>query len=347
LAEAEIEAARKKMQQDSWQKLKDDAFKNATPGKTPLPVPLPEVPLIGVLLQPAEIKARADYQALIDGFPDLALATEARLELAELLADRNEIAAAVKLLKETLDKEPSPELTDKVRVRLGACLYAQGDVKAALAQLMAVAQNPKSPLAGQAYYRAGECQIRLGEWAEAVKTLGVFRDQEPYKNLPGLTDHALLQLGFAHGKLNQWDQSRQAYEQLVARFGSSPWVSEARYGIGWAWQNQKNYDNAVNVYNEVIKATATELGARAQLQIGLCRLEQKRFAEAANALLIVHSTYDYPELNAVSLCEAARCLIEGKQPAQATRLLERVIKDHPESKWAEIAKERLETLKKG
>ncbi|MFL5240653.1 MAG: tetratricopeptide repeat protein [Gemmataceae bacterium] len=347
LAEAEIDAARKKIQQDLWQKVKEEAAKKAAPGKTPVPGPLPDVPLSAVRLQPAELKARSEYQALLDGFPDLPLAADARFELAELHADRSDWAPAVKLLKEALDKEPTPELTDRVRIRLGACLYGQGDAKAALVQFLAVAQNPKGPLAGQAYYRAGECQIQRGEWAETVKTLAVFRNQESFKNVPGLTDHALLQLGFAHGKLNQWDQSRQTYEQLIGRFGSSPWVAEARYGIGWAWQNQKNYDNAVNVYNEVIKATATELGARAQLQIGLCRLEQKRYAEAANALLIVHSTYDYPELNAVSLCEAARCLIEGKQPAQATRLLERVIRDHPESKWAEIAKERLESLKKG
>jgi TolA-binding protein len=302
----------------------------------------PKVPL-----QPAEVKARTEYQALIDSFPDLPLAADARFELAELHADRNENDAAIKLLKQALDKEPGPELTDKIRIRLGACLFTKGDAKAALTQFKAVAQNPKSPLAGQAYYRSGECQMQGGEWAEAVKSFAVFRDQEPFKNLVGLTDHALLQLGFVHGKLNQWDQSRQAYEQLISRFNQSPWANEARYGIAWAWQNQKQHDNAVGVYNEVVKATATELGARAQLQIGMCRLEQKRFPDAANAFLVVHSTYDYPELNVVSLCEAARCLIECKQPEQASRLLERVIKDHPESKWAEVAKTRLEALKKG
>jgi TolA-binding protein len=124
-------------------------------------------------------------------------------------------------------------------------------------------------------------------------------------------------------------------------------VHEARYGIGWAWQNLKQHDNAVNAYTQVSAATATEIGAKAQLQIGLCRLDQKRFPEAATALLIVPFTYDYPELSAIALCEAARTFVELKQHDQAEKLLLRVIKDHPNSKWAEVAKERLATLKKG
>ena len=63
-------------------------------------------------------------------------------------------------------------------------------------------------------------------------------------------------------------------------------------------QQQKNYDGAVNTYTQVTQRTAAEVGAKAQLQIGLCRLEQQRFNEAATALLVVPFTYDYPELSA-------------------------------------------------
>src|SRR5262249_17921854 len=162
-----------------------------------------------------------------------------------------------------------------------------------------------SPLVGQAHYRAGECLLQTGKWAEAVKHLALFRDQGPYQDLPGLTDRALLRLGHALAHLNQWDASRQAHERVVGRFGNGPWAQEARYGMGWAWQHQRNYDQAINTYNQVVAAGATETAARAQLQIGLCRLEQKRFAEAASALLVVTITYDHPELNAAALCEAA------------------------------------------
>jgi tetratricopeptide (TPR) repeat protein len=348
LAEAEVNAARAKMQADQWQKLKDEAAKKTPPGQTPPIVPQPEVPLKQVPLQPSEQRARAQYQAAFSALPDqpdLPLAWDARFELAELLAEREEFEPALKLLKEAMVKELSPELTDKIRLRLAACLAAKGDGKEALNYLQPITANPKSPLIAQAQYRAGECYLQLGQPAEAVKQLAVFRDQGPFQNLPGMTDRALLRLGHAHAYLKQWDQSRQAHEQVVNRFGNSPWVHEARYGIGWAWQTQKNYDNAVNAYQQVTAAVATELAAKAQLQIGLCRLEQKRYQEAATALLVVPFTYDYPELSAVALCEAARSFVEQKQTEQASRLLQRVLRDHPDSKWAQVAKERLETLK--
>jgi TolA-binding protein len=343
LGDAEAAAARAKLQKDRWEKLKDQLARKAPNGQ----VPMPEVPLSDVPLQTAEQKARADYRALIDSFPDLALAGDARFELAELHADRGDHDTAIKMLREGLDKEPPPKLTDKVRMRLGACLAAKGDNKAALAQFAAVYANAKSPHAAQAYYRAGECQLALGQPAEAVKLLAVFRDRGEFQNLPGVTDKALLRLGHALADLKQWDASRQAHEQVASRFPQSVWVHEARYGIGWAHQNQKRYDEAVNVYQQVANGTATEVGAKAQLQIGLCRLEQKRYAEAATALLVVPFTYDYPEWNAVALVEAARTFKELKQNDQATKLLERVIRDYPDSKWAEVAKERLAEIKKG
>jgi TolA-binding protein len=216
-----------------------------------------------------------------------------------------------------------------------------------LAHFLGVAGNAKSPWAAQAYYRAGECLLAQGQGAEAVKHLSLFRDRGEFQNLPGLTDRALLRLGQALGQLKQWEPSRQAHEQVVNRFGNSPWIHEARYGMGWAWQNQQQYDNAVNAYTQVTANTLTETAAKAQLQIGLCRLEQKRYSEAATALLVVPFSYDYPEWNAAALCEAARSFTELKQTEQAVRLLERVLRDHGNTPWAETAKQRLGALKKG
>jgi TolA-binding protein len=89
------------------------------------------------------------------------------------------------------------------------------------------------------------------------------------------------------------------------------------------------------------------LGARAQLNIGQCRLAQKRYPEAATALLVVPFTYDYPNLSALALLEASRAFAENKQADMAVRLLERVIQDHPDTEHAEAAKKRLAELKKG
>lgn len=339
LAEPEVAAAREKM--------REEAAKKDPKAGAPAVAALPDVPPSTVPLQPSEKKAQEQYQTLIAEFPDAAIATDARFELAEMHAQRDDFNPAIQLLNQALDREPSQELTDKIRLRLAALLAAKKDAKAALTQFDLVANNPKSPLAMQARYRAGECLLALNQPAEAVKRLIVFRDQPMFQNVPGVSDRALLRLGHALARQSQWDPSIQAHQLVIQRFPNSPWAAEARYGTGWAMQNKKDYDNAVNWYTQVANGTATELGAKSQLQIGLCRMEQKRYPEAAAALLVVPFTFDYPELSAAALCEAARANVEQKQPDQAEKLLRRVLKDYPKSKWAEVARERLEALKKG
>ena len=349
IADDEVATTRTRMRQELQRKLQDEANRKAAPGTKAPAVPLPEVPRASIPVQPAEDRAKAAYRRLIESFSDVLLGVEGRFELAEMLAERNDLDGAIKLLAEAIDKEPadkqpSAELMDKVRIRLGACLAAKKDYERALEKFEAVAGNPKSPLAAQGQYRAGECLLEMGEPARAVAKLAVFRDKPEFHNVPGVSDRALLRLGHALAASKQWDASRQALELLTQRFGNSPWVNEARYGIGWAYQNAKQYDPAVNAYNQVIANTANELAAKAHLQIGLCRLEQKRYGDAVATLLIVPFTFDYPDLSAVALCEAARALIADKKPEQAERLLRRVVKEYPQSEWAKVAQERLDAL---
>lgn len=346
LADAEVESAREKIRQERWQKLKDDVAKKTPQGQTPPAVPAPLVPLSAVPRQESETKVRTLYQTLLKEFADLEQYVDARFELAELLSEREEHAEAIKLLNDALDKEPSAELTDRIKLRLGACQAAKGDLKAALTQFQAIARNEKSPNRAQAIYRAGETLMAAKDYAEAEKFLKQIRDNGAFHNVPGVTDRAMLRLGHTYAQLKQWDLSRQAHEFVVGRFPQGPWAQESRYGMGWAHQNKNELDQAINNYIQVANATATELGARAQLNVGLCKLAQKKYAEASTALLVVPFTYDYPELSAVALLEAARAMAEDKQREKAVQLLKRLLRDHPESEPAKAAKTRLEELEK-
>jgi len=331
LAEPEIESARIAIAQENLKKLNLPSSKFA----------LPDVPIEKVPLQPSEKRARALYKTMIDQVGDINLATEARFELAELLSQRNEHDPALQLLNDVLDKEPSPEMTEKIRLRLGGILAAKGNLKGALTQFDAVASNPKSQLLGWAHYRAGEGLIQNQQYADAIKRLIIFRDHPSWNNVAGLTDRGLLRLGYAYSVGKSWDESRTAYERLVNQYPNSVWNDDARYGIGWALQQQKNYDGAANAYSIVAARTATDLAAKAQLQIGLCRMEQKRYLDAANAFLVIPTTYDYPELRAAALLEAGKAYVELNQREQANRQFERLLREFPDTPWADAAKEKL------
>lgn len=314
----------------------------AKAGPAAAKLPLPRVALHQTPVTPAEKKARDLYKSLIDQFGETPLSLDARFELAELQSQRNELDAAAALLNDVLDKEPNVDLTEKIRLRLGAVFLAKGNTKGAMAQFEAVARNPKSQNLGWALYRSGDVLIAEKQYPEAIKRLVTFRDNGQYQNIPGLSDRALLRLGHAYALQKAWPESYQAFERVAAAFPNSPWIDDARYGMGWALQQQKNHDAAVNNYLIVVGRTAAELGAKAQFQIGVCRLEQKRFPDAATAFLAVPTTYDYPELSAAALLEAATAYRESGNREQMVRLLERVTRDYPGTPFAEAAKERLE-----
>lgn len=353
IADTEIEAARAKLLDEALKKLQDQqkAIAGAAPaagaaaGLTNVPQQrLPEIAPHTIPVQPAEQAARDQYKALVAAKSDSPLSLVARLEFAELQSRRGELDPAIVLLNEALNLEPDAMLEPKLRLRLGTCLTAKNDHAGAAQQFSAVAADPKLPQAAEARYRAGEAFIQLKQWPKAIELLLPFRDQGPLQNVPGLSDRAVLRLGHAFALAGQWDQSRQSHEALVGRFPQSVWKHEARYGAGWAAQNQKQFDHAANLYQQVINETAAEIAAKSQYQLAMCRLEQKRLPEAATALLVVPFTYDYPDWSAIALLEASRVFQDMNQPQQSRRLLERVAKDYPNTDWAKTAQERLAAL---
>ncbi|HEY1190831.1 MAG TPA: tetratricopeptide repeat protein [Gemmata sp.] len=291
------------------------------------------------------------YVKLIEQFGDIALAVEARLELAELVSEKSP-DDAIKLLKaaaeqETIDKPIPPETTDRIRIRLGAALFEKKDYTAAMGQFDAVGNNEKSPHRAHGLYRSAECLLALGKPDDAQKKLVIFRDNGAFHNVAGVSDRALLRLGHALTQLKQWDASRQAFETVIARYGNNnTWAIDARYGIGWAFQNQGRFDDAVNAYALVTQATTDDRAARSHLQIGLCRAAQSRWVDAGKAFSTVYFGYDLPDLKFPAMLEHARTLVEEKKPDDAVKLLERVLKDAPkDSDWAKAAQERLDKIK--
>jgi TolA-binding protein len=306
-----------------------------------------------VPVQGAEEREFTAYRKLIEDFPDAAAAIDARFELAELLAERGQTDDAVKLLKDALDKEPtdkpvSPDLLERVRLRLGAALAAKKEFPAAAAQFDAVAANAKSPYLAQALYRSGECLVSAGEYEKAAEKLKIFRDKGEFHNVGGLSDRAMLRLGQALLGAKKWDEARQAFETTLQRFGNgNPFAADARYGVGLAQQGAGKLDEAVGTFQAVIAATTAEVAAKAQLQIGQCRLAQKKYAAAAAAFQLVAFTYDFPEVGYAATLEAARAFADDGKPAEAERVLAKLLKDAPkDSEWAKAAAERLGKLKK-
>lgn len=349
--QAEAELARQKARREALDKIVTRLPKPPA-GQTPPTILAPDVPLSAIPVQPGEAQAKDRYQKLIAAGPDRPLAIRARYELAEMVADRGDYDGAIELLNAALLAGPPQDLAERIRLRQAACFLGKGDGKTALAAVKPIAEinrpnlpYPQQQMIGEAKFIHAEAAIQQQDWKQAIELLKPFRDQDALRNIEGVSDRALLRLGQAFAKSEQWQESQRAFEAVVNRFPQSPWCEEARFGLGLAMQNQNRLDEAINTYSEVTRRTAAEVAARAQVHIGLTRIAQKKFPEATAALLAVPYTYDYPEWSAAACYEAARAYKEMQKPQEAATLLKRVVEQYPNTKSAPLAKAKLDELK--
>lgn len=266
----------------------------------------------------------------------------ATLELAELRAAAGDCAAAAQLL-EPLVKDGARDLPAQVAApalyRLGACAFEGKTFDEAVRWLDRFLQAYSDhPLAASASFFCGEANFQLGQHKQASEHLR--RVVESFPNDPAFGP-SLLRLGEALAALQYWDRSERSFERyLKDRADSEHWY-QAQFGVGWARENQGRPKEAIKAYEAVVERHQGPTAARAQFQIGQCLFEMKDYEAAVRALLKVDILYAYPEWSAAALYEAGRCFEHLGKLVEARRQFETVREKYKETRWAELATERL------
>ena len=152
---------------------------------------------------------------------------------------------------------------------------------------------------------------------------------------------SLLRLGECQAVMQHWTKSERAFATYLERFGNSEHWFQAQFGVGWARENQRRYDVAIEAYTTVAERHQGPTAARAQFQIGECLFAKKEYEPAVRALLKVDVLYAYPEWSAAALYEAGRCFEHLSKPAEARDQFTRVTETYGDTKWAKMATQRL------
>jgi TolA-binding protein len=295
--------------------------------------------------RPAE--AAEVYRGLLKANPN-SLDAYAAVELAELeaaAARPKEAAEWLRKLRNQAADKPgiiSAELNRRATYRLGLCEFELGNFQEAANLLEAfLTDEPDAALIASASFYGGEANLRLEKPDRAVEHFA--RVAEKYARDPA---HApsLLRLGECQAELQRWAASEQAFARYLEKYPEQEQWFQARFGVGWACENQQRYDAAIQAYRQVVQKHQGPTAARAQFQIGECLYAQEKHAEAARELLKVDILYAYPEWSAAALFEAGRCFEALQQNRQAREQFEAVVNNHPQTRWADLARERLSAL---
>jgi TolA-binding protein len=290
--------------------------------------------------------AKAYRQVLAE--PTGALDLHAMLEIAEIEAGQEQFDAAAEDLRRlrhalsTRSADAPAEVVEQCTYRLAVCEFNLGrfEESAGLFEEF-INQFPRTSLLASASYYCGDALCKTGRYERAVPYLArVVKEFDTDPAYPA----SLLRLGDCQAALQRWALSEEAFNRYLDRFPEGDLWYQARFGLGWARENQKRYDEAMAAYQKVVKRHQGPTAARAQFQIGQCLFAQGKHEDAVRELLKVDILYAYPEWSAAALYEAARCFEKLGKTTEAKQHFQQVEDKYEQTQWAKMATQRLTEL---
>jgi outer membrane protein assembly factor BamD len=195
-------------------------------------------------------EAISTFQQIVDNFPESDYAIQAELQVAQAYLDEGKYDEAESRYKEFIENHPTHGSVPQAMYQAGMCKFKKTPIKerdqtttkdaAGYFELL-INKYPDSPYAEQAQQRLRECKGKLAEHDYFVAQF--YMNREDYRaalnrcsmilaNYPGAgwDARALYCMWLSHYRLDEPEQAREAFENLVEQYPSDANAGAAR---GW------------------------------------------------------------------------------------------------------------------
>ena len=293
---------------------------------------------------PQMAESVAAFRRLGSDFPNSPLAPESWFRVGEAQYEASEFAEAVNAYVQAQTKAAAignKDIGEKAAHKSGwSYLKANNFSEAATAFELQLKSYPGGALAGDAEFLVGECRYKQKKFQEALAHYA----KVIAANHPTYSALALYRSGECAAALEQWADSLKYHQKALDGFPAFDLKPEARYGVGWALQQQSKLVEAISYYEKVTEETDTETAAKARFMIGECYFAQKNHKEATKHFLKAAFAYGHKEWSAMAWFEAARCFEVLKDIDQAKNCYQQMIDKFPDHPKIADAKKRLGEL---
>lgn len=287
--------------------------------------------------------ATAAFARLAKDYPNDPLAAEALFHVGEAAYDKQDYEAAIDAYYDAREQADTPELAEKAAHKLGWTYFHRDNFKKAEEWFVFQQKTYGSgPLAQDAAFMEGESALKQGKFKEALAAYTKVKDPKG----PDFALLALLHGGQAAAQLEDWKRAQTLLDAAAQRDPQSPYLPEITYERAWTLQNLGQDDEALKLYESVTAQTDREIAARARYMIGEIHFVKKDHAEAVRHFFKAAYGYGYPEWQARSQFEAARCFEVLGKLEQAKQSYQEVAEKYPQFEEAALAKKRLAELGK-
>lgn len=286
-------------------------------------------------------KSRNVFERLAKEHPQSPLNAESSFRVAEAHYDAGRFEEAAMAYAAVLKSAGQTDLGEKAAHKLAwSELKAEKYDAAEQAFRRQIQAFPSGELSGDASFLIGECLYRQKQWQSALKQ---YAEVITAKN-PTYHALALFRSGECAAAAELWKQSQMYHQTVLDQFPAFDLRPEARYGAGWAMQQQGLFNEAIACFEQVTDETDSETAAKARFMIGECCFAQKKHDQAAKHFLKAAFAYNHPEWSPMAWFEAARCFEVLKDVDQAKNCYQQMISKYPDHAKTVDAKKRLSEL---
>lgn len=251
------------------------------------------------------VKAVELYQALIDAAPEGPYAGKALLGMALARYEHKDYDEAADLFLKIMEKGDVQGLNEETFNWTGQWFFDKKNWKAAAGAFEALLEAvPAYPYADQVRLKIAECSEQAGD-----------------------LDQALVQYG------------------AVAEASPTTAIStEARWHMARLYEAQGALDKAFEWYEAAANSNSGDIAARARFQLGALHEKQEEWDKAARSFMGVAILFLHEEMSPEALWRAGQCYEKAGQKEQARKAYTELLKDFPESAFAQKAGEAIKAL---
>lgn len=252
------------------------------------------------------------------------------------------------VLRSKNEADVPSEVLARVRFFQGQLAVAEKDWTGVETAMVALAPlELHAGLKAQATYWLAESQYQRGKLDQAQKAFESIQTSQDLnsKHRPWVT----LRLAQILGQQNRWEEAGSLSRSAMKLFVEFDSRFEYQYLIARSLERKGLLNDAQSMYQEVVdssNARLTETAAMAQWRIGEALFHQEEYAKAIQAYYRVDSLYSYPRWQSAALLQAGKCQEQLGNPANASKLYQRLISRYPDSSYLADAQGRLENIQR-
>lgn len=251
-------------------------------------------------------------------------------------------AAAINQLENYLQNYAQSPFAPDARYFLGESYYRSNNIASALYQHKLVLQEQKSSFQSRSARRVATLSFAQKDYREAITyyyLLSAIAENKREKSL------AWLGLVESYYEIPRYDSLSYYADLLIAQTDVTGSKYRALLFKGKAAYRMQQYQNAIQIFQEVSSELNDETGAEAQYSLAEIYYVQKRYDTSLETLFDLNKKFNYERWRGRSFLLIADNYIALNETFQAKATLESIIEKSPDAEVVEKARQKLASLK--